>query len=682
MPARQVDEVRLADRLERGRVVALARRRARAPARPRRPSAAKCSTPISAQARNVSSPSGADAVGRIDDARPRTAGGREQASVELGHGCEELTGADERHGSGHGAQHRAGTTPSPATARTPRRDPVDAAPRPLRHSPHMQADRRDQGPALDHARRDPRLGHGVPRRHRHEPRPAARSAGSCRADRRLDARGPDVRRLRLPRDPRRAARPRRRPRRLLRPAADLRHRAHRLRHHVASCAASRRPSSCWSSPGSSRARPARCSSRARSRSSPRLFEGPARARAFGIWASATSATALSGRSSAACSSTRVELAGGVPDQRAAGRRSPCSRRSATCPRRKAEDATGQVRLARRARRGRRRRRARVRGDPRPGAATGRTRSRGSSLAIGAIALDRVPDPHGPPPEPARAARPVPAPAVRDDQPLDAADLRRAVHDRSIPGPVPAERRRLHGDRGRAHRPADRHHPDAALGARRDAGGADRARPFLVVGPLIMAAGLLWLSRASRPTTEPWRLALGDPSTCLPPLSTLVDILPYVLLFGIGISLVVAPLTTTLMSSVPVANAGLASAINNAISRVGQPLLSARDLRAWCRARSTRRCAAVAGRRPERSRAAGQVQPLNPPAARRRRPRSPRRRRRPRSTRCSSPSSCAAPLLAGGARGERDRPAGAAGRGRTRRRRTRRGRASTEAATVG
>ena len=76
------------------------------------------------------------------------------------------------------------------------------------------------------------------------------------------------------------------------------------------------------------------------------------------------------------------------------------------------------------------------------------------------------------------------------------------------------------------------------------------------------------------TTEPWALVPGDPSTWLPPLSTLVDVLPYVLLFGIGITLVVAPLTTTLMSSVPVSNAGLASAINNAISRIGQPLLSA------------------------------------------------------------------------------------------------------------
>ena len=51
-------------------------------------------------------------------------------------------------------------------------------------------------------------------------------------------------------------------------------------------------------------------------------------------------------------------------------------------------------------------------------------------------------------------------------------------------------------------------------------------------------------------------------------------LPGIILFGIGISMVVAPLTSTLMSSVPVSNAGLASAVNNAISRVGQPLLSA------------------------------------------------------------------------------------------------------------
>ena len=60
----------------------------------------------------------------------------------------------------------------------------------------------------------------------------------------------------------------------------------------------------------------------------------------------------------------------------------------------------------------------------------------------------------------------------------------------------------------------------------------------------------------------------------PAVDALIDVLPAVLLFGVGITLVVAPLTTTLMGSIPVGNAGIGSAINNAISRVGQPLLGA------------------------------------------------------------------------------------------------------------
>jgi predicted MFS family arabinose efflux permease len=93
------------------------------------------------------------------------------------------------------------------------------------------------------------------------------------------------------------------------------------------------------------------------------------------------------------------------------------------------------------------------------------------------------------------------------------------------------------------------------------------RPFLTAGPLIMAAGLLWLARIPS-TSAAWT------SGFVPPVDTLIDVLPGIILFGIGISMVVAPLTSTLMSSVPVSNAGLASAVNNAISRVGQPLLSA------------------------------------------------------------------------------------------------------------
>src|SRR4029079_215730 len=96
--------------------------------------------------------------------------------------------------------------------------------------------------------------------------------------------------------------------------------------------------------------------------------------------------------------------------------------------------------------------------------------------------------------------------------------------------------------------------------------------FLVIGPLLMAAGLAWLSRISS-TSAPWLLGAGS-GAMWPPTDVLFDVLPAVLLFGVGITLVVAPLTTTLMGSVPVANAGLGSAINNAISRVGQPLLLA------------------------------------------------------------------------------------------------------------
>jgi hypothetical protein len=46
------------------------------------------------------------------------------------------------------------------------------------------------------------------------------------------------------------------------------------------------------------------------------------------------------------------------------------------------------------------------------------------------------------------------------------------------------------------------------------------------------------------------------------------------MFGIGLAITVAPLTTALMASVPEARAGLGSAVNNAISRVGPQLAGA------------------------------------------------------------------------------------------------------------
>jgi hypothetical protein len=99
------------------------------------------------------------------------------------------------------------------------------------------------------------------------------------------------------------------------------------------------------------------------------------------------------------------------------------------------------------------------------------------------------------------------------------------------------------------------------------------RLFMTVGPLLMAAGLLWLARIP-PDSTPWRVGLPDSTSPLPPVAVAVDVLPGLILFGLGISMVVAPLTTALMSSVPVQKAGLGSAINNAISRVGSPLIGA------------------------------------------------------------------------------------------------------------
>ena len=99
------------------------------------------------------------------------------------------------------------------------------------------------------------------------------------------------------------------------------------------------------------------------------------------------------------------------------------------------------------------------------------------------------------------------------------------------------------------------------------------RWFMAVGPAVMALSLLWLARIP-PASPAWRLRLGDPSTYLPPAGYFVDFFPAAVLLGIGLMMLVAPLTMALMTSVPVRNSGLASAINNAISRVGPQLAGA------------------------------------------------------------------------------------------------------------
>ena len=99
------------------------------------------------------------------------------------------------------------------------------------------------------------------------------------------------------------------------------------------------------------------------------------------------------------------------------------------------------------------------------------------------------------------------------------------------------------------------------------------RRFMAVGPALMAAGILWLARL--PVTSPaWNLQPGDPATWLPSSGYLVDFLPSTLIFGLGLAITVAPLTSALMASVPENRAGLGSAVNNAISRVGPQLAGA------------------------------------------------------------------------------------------------------------
>jgi len=100
-----------------------------------------------------------------------------------------------------------------------------------------------------------------------------------------------------------------------------------------------------------------------------------------------------------------------------------------------------------------------------------------------------------------------------------------------------------------------------------------SRIFMTVGPAIMALGVLWFARAPS-TSHSWTFELRHLSTWVPPGTYVRDLLPGYVLFGIGLMIMVAPLTTALMTSVPKQRSGVASAINNAISRVGPQLAGA------------------------------------------------------------------------------------------------------------
>lgn len=96
------------------------------------------------------------------------------------------------------------------------------------------------------------------------------------------------------------------------------------------------------------------------------------------------------------------------------------------------------------------------------------------------------------------------------------------------------------------------------------------RSFLTAGPGLMALGVIWLARIPG-TSAAWDLRLSDVGTFTPPLGYVTDLLPGLLVLGLGVMALVAPLTATLMGSVPVERAGIASAVNTAISDIGPQL---------------------------------------------------------------------------------------------------------------
>jgi EmrB/QacA subfamily drug resistance transporter len=83
------------------------------------------------------------------------------------------------------------------------------------------------------------------------------------------------------------------------------------------------------------------------------------------------------------------------------------------------------------------------------------------------------------------------------------------------------------------------------------GLADRHGPhlFLTLGPLVAAGGLLLMQRVD---------ANADYAS---------QLLPALVVFALGLSMTVAPLTATVLADADESNAGIASAVNNAIARV-------------------------------------------------------------------------------------------------------------------
>jgi len=75
------------------------------------------------------------------------------------------------------------------------------------------------------------------------------------------------------------------------------------------------------------------------------------------------------------------------------------------------------------------------------------------------------------------------------------------------------------------------------------------RFFMTAGPIVAGLGFLWL------------LLIGDP------VDYWLQLLPGILLFGVGLTLTVSPLTSAILGAIETSRSGIASAVNNAVSRI-------------------------------------------------------------------------------------------------------------------
>ena len=75
------------------------------------------------------------------------------------------------------------------------------------------------------------------------------------------------------------------------------------------------------------------------------------------------------------------------------------------------------------------------------------------------------------------------------------------------------------------------------------------RIFMAVGPILIGMGTLWMTRATLPT-DYW-----------------TQLFPGIILFGLGLATTVAPLTSAILGSIESSQAGVGSAVNNAVARI-------------------------------------------------------------------------------------------------------------------